>query len=163
MKNFLKPHRNLEAEKQLKAIIQQIESLMYEPENNHRVDNLLKEAAKFIKAPDQVLDLTVIERYNSWTDLDTLAAELTMELPAYKLSREDLVDLVEMITTVRDKDTGERLSQAEHDALVMTFEKNINHPGGTDLLFYPQLVGLPPEPTVDEIVDLAMKGTLPEK
>lgn len=27
-----------------------------------------------------------------------------------------------------------------------------------DLIYYPQLVGLPPEPTVDEIVDLAMKG-----
>lgn len=38
------------------------------------------------------------------------------------------------------------------------FKKGINHPGGSDLIFYPKLVGLSNEPTVDEIVDLAMKG-----
>ena len=43
-------------------------------------------------------------------------------------------------------------------ALVMKFKRSIKHPGGTDLIFYPQLIGLPSEPTVDEIVDLAMKG-----
>ena len=37
------------------------------------------------------------------------------------------------------------------------FEKNINHSGGSDLLFYPELVGLPSNATIDEIVDLAMK------
>ena len=41
--------------------------------------------------------------------------------------------------------------------LVMEFEKNINHSGGSDLLFYPELVGLPSNATIDEIVDLAMK------
>lgn len=80
-----------------------------------------------------------------------------------KLSREELVDLVETIMTVRDKNTGILLSEKEHHALVIKFKRNINHPGGTDLIFYPELVGLPPEPTVDEIVDLAMKGISPEK
>ncbi len=42
--------------------------------------------------------------------------------------------------------------------LVKKFEQNIKHPGGSDLIYYPQLVGLPLNPTVDEIVDLAMKG-----
>lgn len=79
------------------------------------------------------------------------------------LSREELVDLVKSIMTVRDINTGARLSEEEHHALVMKFKKNINHPGGTDLIYYPELVGLPPEPTADEIVDLAMKGISPEK
>ncbi len=75
-----------------------------------------------------------------------------------KLSREELVDLVETIMTVRDKNTGEYIPEKEHELLVRKFEDSINHPGGSDLIYYPELVGLPPDPTVDEIVDLAMKG-----
>lgn len=74
------------------------------------------------------------------------------------MTREELVELVETIRTVRDKKTNRVLSEEEHHALVMKFKRSIKHPGGTDLIYYPQLVGLPPEPTVDEIVDLAMKG-----
>ena len=61
------------------------------------------------------------------------------------LSREELVELVETIMSVRDKKTGKPL-------------KGISHPGGSDLIYYPELVGLSKEPTVDEIVDLAIKG-----
>lgn len=80
-----------------------------------------------------------------------------------KLSREELVDLVKEIMTVRDKETGRRLTEEEHHALVTKFVRGINHPGGTDLIYYPELVGLPPEPTADEIVDLAIKGVSPEE
>lgn len=64
-----------------------------------------------------------------------------------KLSREELLDLVESIMTVRDKNTGEKLSEEKHHALVMKFKRSINHPGGSDLIYYPTLVGLPAEPT----------------
>lgn len=74
------------------------------------------------------------------------------------MTREELVDLVETIISVQDKKTKRMLSEKEHCALVVKFEESINHPGGSDLIYYPELVGLPPEPTVDEIVDLAMKG-----
>lgn len=77
---------------------------------------------------------------------------------AEKLTRGELVDLVESIMTVRDKKTGRRLGEQEHCDLVTKFEESIHHPGGSDLIYYPELVGLPKEPTVDEIVDLAMKG-----
>ena len=50
MKNHLKPHRNLESERQLKAIIQQIEALMYESENKHEVEKLLRKATKFYQS-----------------------------------------------------------------------------------------------------------------
>lgn len=75
-----------------------------------------------------------------------------------KLSREELVDLVQTIMSMHDKKTGMLLTEEEHCALVVKFKKGINHPGGSDLIFYPELVGLPKEPTVDEIVDLAIKG-----
>ena len=69
-----------------------------------------------------------------------------------------MTDLVETITTMRNKSTNELLSEKEIHALVLKFERSINHPGGSDLLFYPELVGLPGNATVDEIVDLARKG-----
>lgn len=74
------------------------------------------------------------------------------------MTREELVDLVETIISMRDKKTNELLSEEEHHALVIKFKRGIKHPGGTDLIYYPELVGLPPAPTVDQIVDLAMKG-----
>lgn len=77
---------------------------------------------------------------------------------AESMNREELADLVEMIISVRDKATNRKLSEMEHFNLVKKFEQNIKHPGGSDLIYYPQLVGLPLNPTVDEIVDLAMKG-----
>ena len=77
------------------------------------------------------------------------------------MTREELADLVETIITVRDKKTGKVLSEEEHVALVAKFKKGVNHPGGSDLIYYPELVGLPPRPTVDEIVDLAIKGIEP--
>ena len=43
-----------------------------------------------------------------------------------KMTREELVDLVETITTMRNKSTNELLSEKEIHALVLKFEKNIN-------------------------------------
>lgn len=77
---------------------------------------------------------------------------------AQKMSREELINLVEMIITMYDKKMKKELDEYEQDVLVEKFEKNINHPGGSDLIFYPELVGLSSEPTIDEIVDLAMRG-----
>jgi len=75
-----------------------------------------------------------------------------------KLSREELFDLVETIINVYDKNTKRDLTEEEHVALVVKFRKGINHSGGSDLIYYPELVGLPKNPTVEEIVELAMKG-----
>lgn len=75
-----------------------------------------------------------------------------------KMSKEELINLVETITTMYDKKNQKELDAYEQDALVTKFEESINHPGGSDLIFYPELVGLPFEPSVEEIVDLAMKG-----
>lgn len=73
------------------------------------------------------------------------------------MTREEMDELVETIRTVRDKKTNRVLSEKEHHALVMKFKRSVKHPGGTDLIYYSQLVGPPSEPTVEEIVELAMK------
>ena len=78
-----------------------------------------------------------------------------------ELSRAELTELVKAIQTVREPKTGRTLTEAEHTALVVKFAKDIPHPGGSDLIYYPQLVeGFPKdrEPTVDEIVDMALKN-----
>ena len=54
--------------------------------------------------------------------------------------------------------TNREFTEEEHHALVLKFEENINHPGGSDLIYYTGLFGLPENPTGDEIVDLAIKG-----
>ncbi len=78
-----------------------------------------------------------------------------------KMSREELIDLTEAIMATYDKTTKRMLTDEELDKLVMKFKDSINHPGGTDLIFHPELVGLSDNPSVYEIVDLAMKG-IPE-
>lgn len=82
------------------------------------------------------------------------------DLPmSQQLSREELTELVKAIQTVRDPETGRTLAEAEHTALVVKFAKGIP-PGGSDLIYYPQLVeGFPGdrEPTVEEIVDMALR------
>lgn len=101
MKDRLKPHRDLEAEKRLKSIIEEIQSLMCDPKNNSAIEDKLKEATQFIKAPNRVLDLTVIEHYNGWTDLDGLVGELTMEVPVLStVSKEDFLSIVQQIREV---------------------------------------------------------------
>lgn len=80
-----------------------------------------------------------------------------------KLTREELIDLVEAIINMYDKNTNKELTEEEQVALVVKFKKGINHPGGSDLIFYSEDVGLSSDPTVDEIVELAMKGDTLEK
>lgn len=53
---------------------------MCAPKNNSAIEDKLKETTQFIKAPNRVLDLTVIEHYNGWTDLDGFVGELTMKV-----------------------------------------------------------------------------------
>ncbi len=94
MKESLKPHRDIYAEAQLKEIIGEIQALLHESKGD-AVDELLKKAAQFIKSPDRVLDLEVIEHYEGWTDLDGLAGELTMEVPRLEnISKEDFTEIV---------------------------------------------------------------------
>lgn len=55
-----------------------------------------------------------------------------------KMTKEELIDLVKKIITMRAPDTNKLLSEEEHHALVIKFKRGINHPGGTDLIYYPE-------------------------
>lgn len=82
----------------------------------------------------------------------------TCDNMSQKLSREELLELVEAIINEYDKNTKKELSEEEHAALVVKFKKGIKHKRGSDLIYYSEDVGLSSNPTVEEIVDLAMKG-----
>lgn len=136
MEDYLKPHRDLESERQLKTIIQKIQSLMYEQKNIAVIENMLKEATEFIKASDRVLDLTVIESYESWTDLDGLVGELTMEVPMLSaVSKEDFVSIVQL---VREAIKTEQTPNDVPLDYFMNFYReffSLNFPNTTDDLF----------------------------
>jgi hypothetical protein len=71
-----------------------------------------------------------------------------------KLSRDEMLVLVSRI--FRAEGTEEA-----GDADIEHFVANCAHPSGTDLIFWPNLVpefGEGHEPTVEEVVDLAMRG-----
>mgnify|MGYP007123092889 CR=1 FL=1 len=136
MEDYLKPHRDLESKRQLKTIIQKIQSLMYEQKNIAVIENMLKEATEFIKASDRVLDLTVIESYESWTDLDGLVGELTMEVPMLSaVSKEDFVSIVQL---VREAIKTEQTPNDVPLDYFMNFYReffSLNFPNTTDDLF----------------------------
>lgn len=105
MKDCLKPHRDLEAEAQLKAKIRRIEDLLSGSEDRAAIEETLREAARLVKTPNRVLNLTVIEEYESWTDLDGLVGELTMEIPVLpEFSKEDFISVVEWIREIIEND-----------------------------------------------------------
>ncbi|MFI1968094.1 hypothetical protein BLA24_21155 [Streptomyces cinnamoneus] len=61
------------------------------------------------------------------------------------MTREELIQLVERIMA------GEGETEAEHDELVHTLERNVIHPAVTDLIYHTR-----PELTAEEVVDRAL-------
>lgn len=152
MDDYLKPHRNLESERQLKTIIQKIQSLMYDPKNDSVVEDMLKEATKFIKVPDRVLDLATIEDYESWTDLDGLVGGLTREVP--RLSAVSKKDFISIIQLVREAIETEQTSNDIPLDYFMDFYReffSLNFPYIADDLFDAVFE----DTSLDKLVDMA--------
>lgn len=92
------PMRDIEAENKLKELILEMEDRIDDAGSAEFMEEKLKEAGKYIKAKDRVLNATVIEQYESWTDLDGLVEELTMQVPAgVQLSEGELLELIEYL------------------------------------------------------------------
>lgn len=73
-------------------------------------------------------------------------------MPLGDLSRAELIDIVRRIRSAQE-------TEEEEHRLVTLFEESIPHPGGTDLIFYPDGVFGPQSshrPTDEEIVDRAL-------
>lgn len=137
------PHRDKEAEKQLKALIEKIEKLMDKPKNQATVEELLKKAAEYVKVPDRVLDLTVIEQYYSWTDLDGLVGELTVKVPKLSdITKEDFAALVQYISDVLAQTSKTRkITDFEYMEDYYTRFFELNYPEIKDFDIFEQIVG----------------------
>lgn len=73
------------------------------------------------------------------------------------MEREDLIGLVTIIMNGGiDKNTNTHYSEIEVDRMVDAFEKNIPCEFGSDLIFYPNLCGLPDNMSAEQIVDFAL-------
>jgi Colicin immunity protein / pyocin immunity protein len=71
-----------------------------------------------------------------------------------KLTREQMIELVTRLMNAEG-------SEKEQDADIALFKANCVHPDGTDLIYWPSGFAHDPtarEPTVEEIVDRAMRG-----
>lgn len=74
-----------------------------------------------------------------------------------KLSREELIDLVNIIMNSGvDSKTGKEYTDSEVIRMVQIFESNITSPDGSDLIFYPDLCGLNIDASAEEIVDAGL-------
>lgn len=76
----LRPKRNLVAERQLKSLILEIEGMLQQ--GQEQIEEKIQQAAAYVVTPGKLLDLEVIREYETWTDLDTLVTDLTMEVPS---------------------------------------------------------------------------------
>jgi len=65
--------------------------------------------------------------------------------------RDELLVLVRRII-----DPPDDMDESEHGELLGQFESSIPHPGGTDLLYYPQHWGLTGDVSPEDVVDAAL-------
>lgn len=60
--------------------------------------------------------------------------------------------------SLRDEN-GNELTEEEHCKLVVKFKKSIKHSGGSDIIFYPEVVGFKDNATTEEIISFALMET----
>ena len=140
---------------ELKAIIEKIEELMYDPKNEAQVSELLKKASGYVTAPDRVLDRIVVEQYYSWTSLDGLVDELTVAVSKVpNISREDFAALAQWIA---DAITNKTKDVEELDNYYHSFFE-LNFPHIEDIDIFGEIMAAALEGTsLEKVVDLVYK------
>ena len=98
MKEYLKIHRDRDRENALKVLVEEIEELL-DTSNEELVEKKLAKANILVTADERVLDEYAVREYYSWTDLDGLVGELTVNVP--KLEHIDVEDLKELVEWMR--------------------------------------------------------------
>ena len=98
MKEYLKIQRNIDKENKLKELIEEIEELL-DTGNDELVEEKLEEANTLVTAYGKILNEYMVRYYYSWTDLDGLAGELTINVP--KIDHIEEQDLEELIIWMR--------------------------------------------------------------
>ena len=114
MKEYLRIRRDIDRENTLKALIEEIEEL-FDAGNDELAEEKMKKANALVTADGRMLDEYAVRYYYSWTDLEGLVGELTINVP--KIERIEAQDLEELIVWMRkviaDEETLEKLRSGE--------------------------------------------------
>lgn len=104
MKEYLRIQRDIDREKTLKVLIEEIEELL-DTGNDELVKEKIAKANTLVTADGRILDEYAVRYYYSWTDLEGLVGELTINVP--KIERIEVQDLEELIIWMRKVIAGE--------------------------------------------------------
>lgn len=104
MKEYLRIQRDIDRENALKILIEEIEELL-DAGNDELVEEKMKKANTLVTADGRILDEYAVRYYYSWTDLEGLVGELTINVP--KIEHIEEQDLEELIIWMRKVIAGE--------------------------------------------------------
>lgn len=104
MKEYLRIQRDIDRENTLKVLIEEIEELL-DAGNAELVEEKMTKANALVTADGRMLDEYAVRYYYSWTDLEGLVGELTINVP--KIERIEAQDLEELIVWMRKVIAGE--------------------------------------------------------
>lgn len=104
MKEYLRIQRDIDRENTLKVLIEEIEELL-DTGNDELVKEKIAKATTLVTAGGRILDEYAVRYYYSWTDLEGLVGELTINVP--KVERIEAQDLEELIIWMRKVIAGE--------------------------------------------------------
>ncbi len=104
MKEYLRIQRDIDRENTLKLLIEEIEELL-DTGNDELVEEKIAKANTLVTAYGRSLDGDTVRYYYSWTDLEGLVGELTINVPV--IERIEAQDLEELIIWMRKVIAGE--------------------------------------------------------
>ena len=132
MKEYLKIKRDIDRENTLKELIEEIEDLL-DNENEELLKEKIAKANMLVTVDGRILDEYIIRNYYSWTDLEGLAGELTINVP--NIEQIDTQDLEELIIWMRkviaDEEPLEDIDYGYFDNYYREFFSK-NFPNGED-------------------------------
>ena len=150
MKEYLKIQRDINRENTLKVLIEEIEELL-DAGNDEMVEEKMTKANTLVTADGRILDEYAVRYYYSWTDLEGLVGELTINVP--KIERIEAQDLEELIIWMRkvidDEETLEDIDYEYFDNYYREFFLK-NFPNGEEA--YEAIFE---ECNVQEVIDIA--------
>ena len=150
MKEYLRIRRDIDRENTLKALIEEIEEL-FDAGNDELAEEKMTKANALVTADGRMLDEYAVRYYYSWTDLEGLVGELTMNVP--KIERIEAQDLEELIVWMRkviaDEETLEDIDYGYFDNYYREFFLK-NFPNGEEA--YEAIFE---ECKVQEVIDIA--------
>ena len=150
MKEYLRVRRDIDRENTLKALIEEIEEL-FDAGNDELAEEKMTKANALVTADGRMLDEYAVRYYYSWTDLEGLVGELTMNVP--KIERIEAQDLEELIVWMRkviaDEETLEDIDYGYFDNYYREFFLK-NFPNGEEA--YEAIFE---ECKVQEVIDIA--------